>query len=97
MTPHPMRRVTLAYARRNLRALLHEVRDRGPVFIKLLGRGRRHGAVLCTLDWVLERLQATPVVDRPTALEPIPTPALEVLREHALNPSGSDTQPSDWT
>lgn len=94
MTSFPMRRVTLAYARRNVRALLNEVRDRGPVFIKLRGGGRRHGAVLCTLDWVIQRLQATPAVDRPTAREPNPTPALELLREHALNPSGSDTQTS---
>lgn len=93
MTSLPMRRVTLAYARRNLPALLDEVRERGPVFIKLRGGGRRHGAVLCSLHWVIERMQAKPSVDSPPPPRPKPITTLEALREGALTPSGSDTQP----
>lgn len=62
----------MAYARRNLDALLDEVRDRGPVFIKHRAGGRGHGAVLCSLAWVLDRVDAEPSTDEPTA--PIRTP-----------------------
>lgn len=98
MTTFSMRRVTLAHARRNLRALLNEVREHGPVFIKLRGGGRRHGAVLCSLDWVLDPALAKPSADananadEPAAPDPIPTITLEALRERVLPPSGSDTQ-----
>lgn len=93
MTSFSMRRVTLAYARRNLRALLDEVRERGPVFIKLRGGGRRHGAALCSLEWVLERMQAKPSVDSPPPTEPKPTITQEAPREGVLTSSGTDPQP----
>jgi hypothetical protein len=92
MTPFSMRRVTLAYARRHLGALLDEVRDRGPVFIKVRGGGRRHGAVLCSLAWVLDRVEAEPSTDEPTAPEPSPIFTLEAQRERAVTPSVSETQ-----
>lgn len=92
MTPFPMRRVTLAYARRNLAALLDEVRERGPVFIKHRGGGRHHGAVLCSLQWALDRMQAKPLVDRPPPPKPASTITLEALRERVAPASGPDAQ-----
>lgn len=92
MTPSSMRRVTLAHARRNWDALLDEVRDRGPVFIKLRGGGRRYGAALCSLAWVLDRLEAKPSTDEPTVPEPTPTITLEALREPVAPPVGSEPQ-----
>lgn len=92
MTPSSMRRVTLAHARRNWDALLDEVRDRGPVFIKLRGGGRRYGAALCSLAWVLNRLEAKQSTDEPTAPEPTPTITLEALPERVAPPDGSKTQ-----
>lgn len=92
MTPFCMRRVTLAYARRHLGALLDEVRDRGPVFIKHRAGGRRHGAVLCSSAWVLDRAEVKPSTDERTAPEPSPILTLKAQRERAVTPSVPETQ-----
>jgi hypothetical protein len=92
MTSFSMRRGTLAYTRRNLGALLDEVRDRGPVFIKHCAGGRRHGVVLCSLAWVLDRVDVESSTDEPAAPEPKSPLTTESLRERAVTTRGSESQ-----